>query len=343
MNNKYIPIQIIGTQRSGSNLLRLMINELDGVVAPHPPHILKTFMPMMNQYGDLGVEENFQQLVDDVCRLVETNPVVWEHVKLDRELIQKGAVARNLIEVFRIVYEQMALANGASHWCCKSMANVKFADQLEDNGLRPLYIRLVRDGRDVAASFKKVAVGEKHIYHLAKYWQELQKKSEDLVNRVGLERAITVRYEDLIDRPEEVMSMVCSFLGLPYSNQVFNYFQSEESRHTAASGFMWANVTQPILKNNTQKYKTVLTEKEVEIFESIAGEMLEKNAYQISRHEPLIFTPEKIKKFDMENENLKRSTLQQEHLQMDLQKRASQEALIEGIKARKTALMPEFA
>ncbi|WP_420579670.1 sulfotransferase family protein [Reichenbachiella sp.] len=342
MNKTYTPIQIIGTQRSGSNLLRLMINELQGVVAPHPPHILKTFMPMMNQYGDLSVDEKFSQLVDDVCRLVETNPVVWEKVNLDREQIFRSAKQRSLVEVFIQVYEQMASANEADFWCCKSMANVKYVDQMERHGLNPLFIRLVRDGRDVAASFKKVAVGEKHIYHLATYWKELQEKSEKLVNRLGSGRALTIKYEDLIEKPEEVMSLVCAFLGIPYSNQIFNYFKSEESKHTAASGYMWANVTQPILKNNTQKYKAILTTEEVSIFESIAGQMLEKNGYAVSHCEPQDFSIDQVEAFDIENEKLKRSTLQQEHLKVDLQKRAVQEALVEEIKARKMALTPEF-
>lgn len=343
MNNNYTPIQIIGTQRSGSNLLRLMINELDGVIAPHPPHLLKTFMPLLGQYGDLSDEQNFRQLIEDACRLVETNPVVWENVSLNRNKIFNQSSNRNLIEIFKSIYEQMAMANGATFWCCKSMANVNFAEQMESNGLKPLYIRLVRDGRDVAASFKKVAVGEKHSYHLAKYWNNLQRKSEDLVNRVGVNRAITIRYEDLIQEPEQVMRQICTFLGLPFSDQVFNYFQSEESKHTAASGFMWSNVTQPILRNNTQKYKSVLTEWEIKIFESIAGQMLMKNGYTVDVEDPLIFSPEEIKEFEIQNERLKKETLSQEHLKIDLQKRAAQQALVEEIKGRIVLNLAESA
>ena len=62
-------IFMIGTQRSGSNLLRLMLNELPRIAAPHPPHILQRMMPLAQNYGDLGRRENFAQLVDDVCRL----------------------------------------------------------------------------------------------------------------------------------------------------------------------------------------------------------------------------------------------------------------------------------
>ena len=343
MNRKYTPIQIIGTQRSGSNLLRLMINELDSVVAPHPPHILKSFMPLLGQYGDLNENVNFELLIDDVCRLVETNPVVWENVELDRYEILNKSIDRNLVNIFKNVYEQMAAANNAKFWCCKSMANVKYANQIEEMGLNPLYIRLIRDGRDVATSFKNVAVGEKHIYHLAHYWNDLQKKSEELVQQIGPERAITIKYEELIQEPEKVMNQVCSFLGVPYSESVFNYFQSEESKHTAESGFMWSNVTRPIIKNNSDKYKTLLTVEEVAIFESIAGNMLTKNGYAISNSSPINISSEDVLRFDMENEKLKRQTLKQEHLIIDLQKKVDQENLLKEIKARKVVALAETA
>ncbi|WP_372521940.1 sulfotransferase, partial [Sulfuricaulis sp.] len=64
-------IFMIGTQRSGSNLLRLMLNELPRIAAPHPPHILQRMLPLVPNYGDLEKRENFAQLVEDVCRLVE--------------------------------------------------------------------------------------------------------------------------------------------------------------------------------------------------------------------------------------------------------------------------------
>ena len=66
------------------------------------------------------------------------------------------------------------------------------------SSFNPYYIHLVRDGRDVALSFKKAVVGEKHIYHLAKKWQYDQESSWRYVKEFGTERAIQVRYEDLL-------------------------------------------------------------------------------------------------------------------------------------------------
>ena len=44
---------MIGTQRSGSNLLRLMLNQQPAIASPHPPHILERFMPLLPLYGNL--------------------------------------------------------------------------------------------------------------------------------------------------------------------------------------------------------------------------------------------------------------------------------------------------
>ena len=52
------PVFMIGTQRSGSNLLRLMINQLDQIASPHPPHIMERMHPLLDCYGDLNVDEN---------------------------------------------------------------------------------------------------------------------------------------------------------------------------------------------------------------------------------------------------------------------------------------------
>lgn len=331
---KTTPIQIIGTQRSGSNLLRVMLNELKEVSAPHPPHILKVFMPLIKNYPDLNEKANFEVLVDDVCRLIETNPVEWENLKLDREEVLSRCDHPTIIQVFRAVYELMAEANEAKFWCCKSMDNAYYADEMEQEGVHPYYIHLVRDGRDVASSFKRVAVGEKHIYNLAVKWKSDQMSSESVVNKYGPERAIVIRYEDLLEVPEKVMKSICNFIGVTYSEKVFDYFKSSEGQHTAASGFMWHNLTSPILKGNTRKFVTSLSGEEIGLFEHVAGKDLQHYNYDLVGKNSVILTDDMIGHFNEQNERLKREIRNQSHLKIDLEKRRDQENLIEEVKER---------
>ena len=50
---------MIGCQRSGSNWLRTMLAEREDLIAPHPPHIMRDFMPILSKFGDL---ENMSNL-----------------------------------------------------------------------------------------------------------------------------------------------------------------------------------------------------------------------------------------------------------------------------------------
>nr|WP_295922756.1 sulfotransferase [uncultured Dyadobacter sp.] len=330
----FTPVQIIGTQRSGSNLLRLMLNQLPEVSAPHPPHILERLMPLLPAYGNLAIGSNFEKLIDDVCMLVETNPVPWTGLTLDREAIRARCEAPTLPEIARVVYELKAEADRAHIWTCKSMANIHYAVELEKYSTPPRYIHLFRDGRDVALSFKKAIVGEKHSYHLAHQWKKEQDASIALFEELGPGRVIRVRYEDLLQNPENELKRICAFIGAAYSDTALAYHQSAESRETAGSGLMWQNVVKPVLKDNHRKFLAEMSESDIRIFERIAGDTLIGLDYELvfeQNSEP--FSTEEIAAFSQINQDLKkefRSKLRPE----DLEKRRPQEELLQAIKGR---------
>jgi len=325
------PIQIIGTQRSGSNLLRLILNQSLQISAHHPPHILTVFSPIIHKYGDLEQDDNFGKLVNDVCRLIEVNPVKWG-LNLRRKEIIDNCTRRTLIEVFKVVYEMVAKKEKALYWCCKSMANVNYYQELESGRLKPYYIHLIRDGRDVASSFKKTLVGEKHVYHLAKIWKSNFLKAKEISKNVESERYLTVKYESLISKPMRVLRDLNDFLDLNLDESALHYFDSSESKKTAAAGFMWSKLTMPIIANNTGKFTKNLTNKEIDIFERVAGDILVENGYELcSVPVKNNFTTEEIKKFNNENLKLKTEVLNSSHLKVDRESRCKRRELLDEL------------
>ena len=172
--NLPVKIFMIGTQRSGSNLFRLMPNQLPEIAAPHPPHILIRLMPLVPGYGNLDDPQAFAQLVDDACRLVESNPVEWEGVVLDRANIAARCDRHDVFAVMAAIYDALAERWGKTSWCCKSLGNVKYANELADRFPDAKFIYLYRDGRDVALSFTRAIEGEKHYYNIAQDWNGAQ-------------------------------------------------------------------------------------------------------------------------------------------------------------------------
>ena len=190
------------------------------LAAPHPPHILKRLMPLEGCYGDLSNDEAFANLVDDVCRLVELNPVAWDGVTLDRQDVAARCRAHSTVAVFNAVYDILAETWGADTWICKSLANVHYLDEMDDYIEGAKYLYLYRDGRDVACSFRKAVVGEKHFYHIAQGWAKAQQKALDMQEKVSSDRFFSVSYEQLTGETEATLQRLCAFLGYEYTSKM---------------------------------------------------------------------------------------------------------------------------
>jgi Sulfotransferase family len=329
-------IFMIGIQRSGSNLLRLMLNELPEIAAPHPPHILQRMMPLAPRYGDLRKAQPFSLLVDDVCRLVELNPVPWEGVVLDRKDIAARCRKRSVVAVFGAVYDVMAQAWGAKTWCCKSLANIYYLPEIEDYFREAKYIYLYRDGRDVAVSFSKAVVGEKHFYHIAKEWNEAQQLALNFRKKVPARRFFNLSYEELTADTEKTIRALCTFLGTDYKASMLEFYKSGEAQRAASASNLWENVTSPVMKNNSRKFLREANENDIRIFESIAGDSMDSLGYErlfARKGEELHFGPDDIRSFDGENKRLK-DEIRKQIDPADLERRNRQEAVIKEIMAR---------
>lgn len=336
-----MPIFMIGTQRSGSNLLRLMLNQLPEIAAPHPPHILQRLMPLLPGYADLSVSAHFSQLVEDVCRLVELNPVPWERVVLDREDVARRCRERNLAALHGAVYDICAEAKGSKTWCCKSLANIHYVPQIEAYFKKPRYIYLYRDGRDVAVSFHKAVVGEKHYYHIAKEWASTQELALKLQREIELSRFFCVSYEELTDNPKRTALDICDFLGVPFCESMLDYHRTDEAKRAASSSDLWVNVTSPVMQNNSRKFLREASKQDIRVFESVAGHVLDALGYDltcVNRGDEITFSEAEIAAFTAENNRLKEEVKKLID-PADLIRRDLQNNLLKEIKARQSAVL----
>ncbi|MEJ2509196.1 MAG: sulfotransferase [Gammaproteobacteria bacterium] len=330
-------IFMVGEQRSGSNLLRVILNESPDIAGPHPPHILQRMMPLVPLYGDLKKEKQFKRMVDDVCRLVEHNPVVWEGVEdgFDRDDVRARCRENSLIAIFGAVMDIYAEKKGARAWICKSMQNIRWADQLDAYFDRPKFLYLYRDPRDVALSFSKAVIGDKHPYFVTRQWVELQQLCLDQRAKLGPDQFFSLRYEDLIANPEVVVRDLCGFVGVDFQPTMLEFHRSQEATRTAGSSELWQNVTRPIMGSNSGKFLKGLGEEQTRIVESIAGPIMDTLGYErmfVAPGQEQQFTAEDIARFDAENEQRKAEKAKLTDPE-DVRRRQRQAKVIESIRA----------
>jgi len=277
------PIFIIGTERSGTNLLRLMLNSHSAIAVPHPPHIMKFFAPLEKYYGDLEKDENFRRLVDDVCTMVELHPYPWE-IRPERERVMREARERSLIAVYFALYDQYLAWSGKRRWCCKSTFMIEHVAEILRHHPHARFIFMVRDARDVAVSAKGSIFNHFHVYYTALRWQREQRIGLDWLAKLPAEQITLLRYEELITSPEEAMQRLCSFLGEEYEESMPAYHRSREAQKSGSLSISWENTSRPVLRENREKFRTRLKREEIFLIEAICLHELRALGYRLTEN-----------------------------------------------------------
>lgn len=85
----------------------------------------------------------------------------------------------------------------------------------------PRFVLMVRDGRDVAASFlKRYGSPESGIER----WLEA---GEIILSQAGRHDVMLTRYEDLIGDPRRELERICAFSGIPFDEAMLRYHEME--------------------------------------------------------------------------------------------------------------------
>ncbi len=329
-------IFMVGTQRSGSNLLRVMLNQAN-IAGSHPAHVLKHLMPLVSGYGDLNKQDNFKIMVDDACRLVELNPVPWEGIdKYDRDDVMNRCSQNSPIAIFGALMDIYAEKQNKSSWLCKSLGYIRWTKELDDYFGSPKYLYLYRDARDVALSFKKAVIGEKHYYHLANQWAETQRLALKAQERIGPERFFAIQYEKLVSEPEQILGKLCQFLNIEFKPSMLEFHKSSEAKTAAKASTLWQNISKPVMSSNTNKFLKEMNENDIRVIESVAGDVLDLLEYErvyIQKGQELHFKHEQISRFNLENQQLKEEAAKKMDPE-DAKRRQIQLAVINEIKSR---------
>ncbi|MCK9594363.1 MAG: sulfotransferase [Candidatus Omnitrophica bacterium] len=275
------PIFIIGTERSGTNLLRLILNSHPDIAIPHPPHILKNFFGLEQFYGDLAVDRNFRLLINDVARSVELHPYPWE-IGLDRGKIFRTALDKSLISIYFAVYDQYLESTGKKRWGCKSTFMIDHVGLVRRYYPNARFIYMVRDCRDVAVSAKKTIFNRYCVYYTARLWKKEQQTGIYWLSKLPKEEIFLLRYEGLLTDPEKTIRDLCAFLDEPYVEDMLFFFTGEEAKKSSGLSSAWANTSKPILKGNFDKFKKSLKPQEVSLIETMAGEELDHFSYNLT-------------------------------------------------------------
>jgi hypothetical protein len=127
------------------------------------------------------------------------------------------------------------------------------------------FIYLYRDGRDVALSLLEKKWGPNNIYSCAKLWSNQNQLPADIISKIeDNNQFIACKYESLLAQPQLEVMKVYNFLNCTITEADLNEICS---------------ITKT---SNSNKWKVRLSQKQIEIFDSIANNELKNLGYETS-------------------------------------------------------------
>jgi len=275
---------VIGNPRSGTTLLRLMLNNHPKITVP-PECGFAMWLYSKYKDSDFTKKEVKQEYINDVMhsRKFET----WD---VNRSLIEQIIFSKEhndystIASAFYYAYAEKnkkypELVGDKNNFYVNEIALIKKVFSTTK------FIYIVRDGRDVALSYKKL--------YNKKIDSEYAPKLENTIDEIALswnknngyivseknDNSILITYENLVVAPEKTLKEICTFLKVDFDSSMLSYYMNTDE---PTEFLQWKEKVQEKPDSNyVQLYLKQMNIDDIKKFESIAGDMLTTFGYEL--------------------------------------------------------------
>lgn len=268
------PFFIVGSDRSGTTMLRLMLDRAASGPAIPPETMFIT--DFRNVWHGSGLQEH------DAAK--EFTRSVWAHPRVqlwgidgEPDMPLEGLTHR---EAFRWAVEQPFLAymrrEGKTWWADKTPPNIDHIDLLREVFHGARFVELVRDGRDVTLSMMGMPWGDNNVWTCARRWAHCIQEG-DRQRKALPDAMIQVRYEDLVTQPREQLMRISTFLAITYDDDMLSVEKTDVGKLQHQDWF--SNLWKGINTNAMEKWRTNMSIRDQRVFLAAAAPELRLLGY----------------------------------------------------------------
>ena len=275
------PVFVIGCHRSGTNLLYDVLLSAGGFAVYRG--YLPIYKMLIPHFGSMAQPDNRRRMVETWLRSKGFRRAGLNADEIGEKLIRDG---RNGGDFFRIVMEDIAAQQGMPRWAVYDADNVLYIRQIKTDLPNALFVHIVRDGRDVALSLRKM--GEfrpipwdrkaASLEATAVYWRWMVETGR-AHGSLFPDDYYEVRYEDVVTTPQEVLPGLGRFLG---QNLDYARIQNQKMGRLQESNSSFRGSNAPVVANPIQRWKRMLSTEEVAALEALVGDCLQASGYALS-------------------------------------------------------------
>jgi len=280
------PLFILGNPRSGTSLFRIILNAHPNIVIPPESGFVQWWYP---KYKDWSIVDcTSVKIAEYITDLLSSKKI--ESFGIDADALENYIVKsqpQTYAALSACVYFFYGNKKEVKVWGDKNNYYIRHIALLKEIYPKAKFVHLVRDGRDVACSYKELSENlekdalyrpklSSEIKTIAEEWQTNNKK---IANQIKDHEHITIRYEDVVLNFDETIKSVLAFLKLPWSSLVSHYYELNDE---SAITLKWKEKTlKPLDKNVVGRFIKDLTNEEITAFDEIASDCLRKFRYLV--------------------------------------------------------------
>lgn len=279
---------IVGSPRSGTTLLRLMLDAHSDLAIPPETG----FLILSNELRgtDDKLRENFFQALVNYITWIDfgiPQDELWTSLKeIKRFSISEG---------YRAFYRLYAARQHKSRWGDKTPIYCRYLDTIRRVLPEARFIHIIRDGRDAALSLRKMWFSPGwEIETQAEYWRDCIHAARRA--GVGRDDYFEVRYEDIVTNTRVTLEKTCAHIGLSYDDAMLSYHKHAARRLTEHKGRLLPNgnyltqqqrfqqqrrTTEPPDPTRVFVWKQIMDVNERKRFQTVAGDLLQELGYEV--------------------------------------------------------------
>ena len=239
------PVFLMCSERSGSNLIARIFGSHPDFFAPSPAHLFRVFSELKPQ----------DRLRDDLLRMFDAKLGIWE---LDswpqsrRMSVLEGCDTPT--EMIAALLNAEGAARGKARLFLKENSAHSFLPFMESVAENPRHVLMVRDPRDMAASWVEASTLRGGVVRAARRW--LSDISGALAAETKGRRLVKLTYEALVSQPEDTLRRVCAELDVPFSPAMLEHVSNSQGvQKDAGRTALWNNLSRGIMRDNFNKFR----------------------------------------------------------------------------------------
>lgn len=280
------PIFIIAYARSGSTLLRLMVNSHSKIMVPPECGFIQWLYQSFSDWSASDARDT-----DMVDRYVEalsrSRKIDTWHLNFDeiKTLIQEKNPSSypELTEI--VLFHYGSLHNDtADRWCDKNNYYIDHIPTLHKIFPTAKFVYLIRDPLDVVSSQIYLAAKQFESPYkpnfssdheeLARKWSDSNSKAIQDFSDLRIKPHV-VKYSSLVTKSEATLSDLCQFLGENFETSMLNYYQTTGNEPPSFKAWKHG-IDKPIYNSSIGKHLDVLNQRSIERIKKITYTTLDK-------------------------------------------------------------------